>query len=96
MKLSDRELISGVRADLKEMMGITAAPVFSEITRCYRSMPQYPVGHTEQLKKLGVQLRNHKPGLFLCGAGYEGVGIPDCIQQGKKAAEQMIAYVGLQ
>ncbi|MCZ8515258.1 protoporphyrinogen oxidase [Paenibacillus filicis] len=92
MRLSDQELLSGVWADLKDTMEIAAEPVFFEITRCFRSMPQYPVGHNERLKKLGVQLRNYKPGLFVCGAGYGGVGIPDCIQQGKDAAEQMLTF----
>jgi oxygen-dependent protoporphyrinogen oxidase len=31
--------------------------------------------------------------MFLCGAGYQGVGIPDCVRQGKQAAEQMVDYI---
>jgi oxygen-dependent protoporphyrinogen oxidase len=91
--LSDEELLSIVRKELQELMGITAQPAFSEISRCNRSMPQYPVGHTEQLTILREQLREQKPGVFLCGGGFEGVGIPDCIAQGKKAAEQLFAYI---
>jgi oxygen-dependent protoporphyrinogen oxidase len=56
-------------------------------------MPQYPVNHIEQLRKLREELTIEKPGIFLCGAGYEGIGIPDCIQQGKNAAEQMMDYL---
>ena len=58
-------------------------------------MPQYPVKHVEELKKVRADLAIHSPGVYLCGAGYEGVGIPDCIQQGKEAAEQLVAYLGL-
>jgi len=93
LRLSDKQLISGVRVDLAATMGITAEPEFVEITRCYRSMPQYPVGHREMLAKLHEQLKERKPGLWLCGAGYEGVGIPDCIQQGKSAAENLLSYI---
>jgi oxygen-dependent protoporphyrinogen oxidase len=90
--LTDPQILSKVRSDLKDIMGIMVEPIFYEITRNYHSMPQYPVGHIEQLKKLRDRLTNQKPGIFLCGAGYQGVGIPDCIQQGKDAAEQMLTY----
>ncbi|HTG71923.1 MAG TPA: protoporphyrinogen oxidase [Candidatus Udaeobacter sp.] len=91
--LTDGQLLAKVRSDLKEIMGITAEPIFHEITRLKQSMPQYPVGHLEQLKKLREELICERPGIFLCGAGYQGVGIPDCIQQGKQAAEQMFKYM---
>lgn len=55
-------------------------------------MPQYPIGHRERLRALRSRLEKEKPGVWLCGAGYEGVGIPDCIGQGQSAAERMVAY----
>ena len=95
VRLSDEQLVSAVLRDLKEIMGIEAKPLFHEITRLEHSMPQYPVKHVEELKKVRADLAVHTPGVYLCGAGYEGVGIPDCIQQGKEAAEQLVAYLGL-
>ncbi|WP_318615001.1 protoporphyrinogen oxidase [Sporosarcina sp. YIM B06819] len=92
--LSDEQLIAAVLKDLKEMMGIQAKPLFHEITRLQQSMPQYPVGHVEELKKMRADLAVRTPGVYLCGAGYEGVGIPDCIQQGKEAAQQLVEYLG--
>lgn len=93
LRLSEKQLIDGVRADLKATMGIAAEPEFVEISRCLRSMPQYPVGHRERLAKLNERLKQRKPGIWLCGAGYEGVGIPDCVQQGRTAAEKLTAYL---
>lgn len=92
-QLTDGQLLAKVRNDLKEIMGITAEPIFHEMTRLIQSMPQYPLSHLEQLKRLRLELECERPGIFLCGAGYQGVGIPDCIQQGKQAAEQMIKYM---
>lgn len=89
---SDEQLLSKVRKDLLDIMDIAAEPTFYEITRWHQSMPQYPVGHVEQLKVLREELFSQKPGLFLCGAGYQGVGIPDCVQQGKNAAQQLLNY----
>ncbi|KXH87582.1 protoporphyrinogen oxidase [Sporosarcina sp. HYO08] len=93
VQLSDGELLKMVQKDLTEMMGIRAEPLFYEITRLQQSMPQYPVKHVEEIQKLRASLAKEKPGIYLCGAGYAGVGIPDCIQQGKEAAEQLIEYL---
>ena len=93
VKWSDEELLAKILKDLKNIMGITATPNFHVITRAKHSMPQYPVNHIEQLKKLRENLTIQKPGVFLCGAGYEGVGIPDCVQQGKSAAEKMLEFL---
>lgn len=84
-----------MRKDLRDIMGIASEPQFCEITRCVRSMPQYSVGHLERLMEARAQLKSSKPGIFICGAGYEGVGLPDCIGQGKRAAEELTEYLML-
>lgn len=91
-KLTDRELLDAVRQDLQAIMGIAAEPLFTELTRWGRSMPQYPVGHLEQLAKLREGLAASHPGILLCGSGYEGVGLPDCIGQGRRAAEALLLF----
>ncbi len=45
----------------------------------------------DRLKELRARLAIEKPGVWLCGAGFEGVGIPDCIEQGRRAAEQAVS-----
>jgi oxygen-dependent protoporphyrinogen oxidase len=90
VKWTDQDLLSAARHDLQYLMGIEAPPLFGEITRLPRSMPQYPVGHLEQLKLIRAEMDVRYPGVFLCGAGYEGVGIPDCVRQGKEAAERLV------
>ncbi|MBW7475251.1 protoporphyrinogen oxidase [Paenibacillus oenotherae] len=95
LQLSDTELIAAVRRDLRDLMGITSEPCFYEITRCVRSMPQYGVGHLERLQEARTQLKSKRPGVLICGAGYDGVGLPDCVQQGKRAAVEMAAYMSL-
>ncbi|GIP31350.1 protoporphyrinogen oxidase [Paenibacillus sp. J2TS4] len=89
MKLSDEELMRGVRKDMKELTGIEAEPLFYEITRLPRSMPQYPVGHLDVIRQARKEAAEFIPGLLLTGAGFHGVGLPDCIRQGKEAALQM-------
>lgn len=87
--LPDDELTALVRRDLKALMNITAEPLFTEITRLPESMPQYPVGHVEKTAQLRAQLSARLPHIHITGAAFDGVGLPDCIRQGKELAEQM-------
>ncbi len=89
MQMTDDELVDAARKDLKDLMGLNAEPEFTEVSRCNQSMPQYPIGHKEHMAKVRHDLSQYFPNVFLCGAGYGGVGIPDCIAQGKEAAEQL-------
>ncbi|HEY0827123.1 MAG TPA: protoporphyrinogen oxidase, partial [Bacilli bacterium] len=91
MVLSDEELLTKVRHDLEDIMQITAKPLFFEVTRWKESMPQYAVGHLDNISQLRRQLTLDMPGVFLTGSGYHGVGIPDCIRQGKEAASHVIS-----
>lgn len=92
--LPETELRRRVAAELEELMGIQAEPLFCEMSALPESMPQYPVGHVERLQVLRGELERTMPGVLLCGAGYGGVGIPDCIRQGKEAAEAMLTWLG--
>ncbi|MDI4646767.1 protoporphyrinogen oxidase [Cohnella hashimotonis] len=87
---SDDRLVEAVRRDLRELMGLTAAPEFVEITRLRRSMPQYPVGHTDAIASLRAQLESSLPGVYATGAPFDAVGLPDCVEMGKNAAIQML------
>ncbi|KJD43698.1 protoporphyrinogen oxidase [Paenibacillus terrae] len=91
IQMTDDQLVDAARKDLKDLMGLKAEPEFAEVSRCDRSMPQYPIGHKEHMAKMRQDFAQYLPGVFLCGAGYGGVGIPDCIAQGKEAAEQLLS-----
>lgn len=89
VQLPDDSLTDLVLKDLRELMGIQATPLFSEITRLPKSMPQYPVGHLQNIADLRHELAAKAPGLHVTGAAFEGVGLPDCIKQAKALAEVM-------
>lgn len=89
VKLPDDQLVAAVRKDIRDTMGITAEPIFTEITRLNHSMPQYPVGHVEKMKSLRDRLQTELPGVWVTGAAFDGVGLPDCIRQGKEAAAEL-------
>jgi oxygen-dependent protoporphyrinogen oxidase len=88
----DRRLADLVRVDLRSTMGIEAVPVFTRVARWFKAMPQYPAGHLERLQAIEAGLQD-LPGLAVAGAGFRGIGIPDCVRQGTEAANRMITHV---
>jgi oxygen-dependent protoporphyrinogen oxidase len=86
--LDDAALLDLVREDLRQVMGIRARPVMTWLYRWPQANPQYDVGHLERMDELEALLAN-VPGLHLTGSAYRGVGIPDCIEQGKATAEKI-------
>ncbi len=85
-ELSEAELLSRVRDDLRELLGIEQAPLFAEVSKWAQSMPQYHVGHLDRVKRIEERLAS-LPGLVLAGNAYTGLGIPDCIRSGESAAD---------
>jgi oxygen-dependent protoporphyrinogen oxidase len=89
-ELDESELLARVREDLRELLGIERAPLFAEVARWQRSMPQYHVGHLKRVKRIEQRLAS-LPGFALAGNAYSGLGIPDCIRSGETAAELLAA-----
>jgi len=85
----DRALIKRVREELRSMTGMTGEPVYAEVNRWERGMPQYTLGHLDRLESIQRSLDRY-PGLVLAGAAYRGIGIPDCIRDGADAASGLI------
>lgn len=94
VELSDEEMTAGVYRDLQELMGLTAKPVFVEITRLRHSMPQYPVGHRRAVDAFVTELQERMPGVVPAGQPFGGVGLPDCVAEGKRAAEAIVRWLG--
>jgi oxygen-dependent protoporphyrinogen oxidase len=87
---SDEAVTRSVLEELQEIAGIRAEPTFTRIFRWPRSMAQYTVGHPQRLAEIEARVKAI-PGLHLAGNAYEGIGIPDCIRMGKRAAEAIAA-----
>jgi protoporphyrinogen/coproporphyrinogen III oxidase len=83
------ELAATVRAELEGLLGITAPPMFTELWRESRAMPQYEVGHLDRVAEIEASVDRHS-GLALAGSAYRGIGIPDCVHSGEQAAERLM------
>ncbi|HJT89989.1 MAG TPA: protoporphyrinogen oxidase [Bryobacteraceae bacterium] len=82
----DEAVATTVLDELRHIAGFRAQPKFTRIFRWPRSMAQYTVGHPARVREI-VERAAAIPGLHLAGNAYEGIGIPDCIRMGKRAAE---------
>lgn len=92
LKLDDAELLQRVRADLAGMARLTVSPRYAEVHRWNRAMPQYTLGHLDRIAGIEAAL-GRCPGLFVTGAAYRGVGIPDCIKDGTTIAAAVLRHM---
>ena len=92
LERTDEELLQMVRAELRDVLGITAEPLFYRIFRWPQAMPQYTLGHLDRITVIERRLAEH-PGLYVAGNAYRGIGIPDCVASGETAAAGALKYL---
>ncbi|MBG0851738.1 protoporphyrinogen oxidase [Streptomyces spinoverrucosus] len=88
LRRDDADLVAVSRRDLEAATGLDATPVATRVTRWDAGLPQYPVGHHARV----ARIREHVaklPGLAVCGAVYDGVGIPACVAGAYAAVDRI-------
>ncbi|MEV1045437.1 protoporphyrinogen oxidase [Streptomyces sp. NPDC049916] len=88
----DGELVAVSLRDLAGATGLTARPVDTEVTRWIGGLPQYPVGHLTRIARIRDAVAE-LPALRVCGAVYDGVGIPACVASAHRAADEIATAV---
>jgi protoporphyrinogen/coproporphyrinogen III oxidase len=81
-------LVRLAREEMQAVYGLAAEPLFARVHRWLDGNPQFDVGHLERvdaMEKMAAAI----PGLVLAGSAYRGVGIPDCVHSGQRAAERL-------
>lgn len=84
----DAEIVDVSLSDLAAATGLAARPVATEVTRWIGGLPQYPVGHLGRVARIREEVAK-LPALRVCGAVYDGVGIPACIASAHRAADEI-------
>ncbi len=92
LQLGDDELVARSVADLHTAIGVDTAPVDATVTRWGGGLPQYAVGHVERVRRIRAGVAR-VPALAVCGAAYDGLGIPACIATAEAAAAQVLAQL---
>jgi oxygen-dependent protoporphyrinogen oxidase len=94
LQVSEPGILEIVRSELREIIGLTAEPLFARVYKWKSAMAQYSVGHLERLQRI-ESFRQTLPGLALAGNGYNGIGVPDCVRSGAEAAGKILAEMGM-
>jgi oxygen-dependent protoporphyrinogen oxidase len=89
---SDAVLIERSLAALTPLLGIGAPPLLERVYRWVRSGAQHEIGHLERVAAVERALAR-LPGVFVTGSGFRGVGIPDCIADGRATARQAARWL---
>ena len=92
MQMDDPDLIRSVTEALRPLLGLRGDPERTWVQRWPEAMPQYNVGHGEWLESVDSAMSG-EPGLFLAGASYRGIGVPDCVRQGQETAQRIAGLV---
>ncbi|WP_214107560.1 protoporphyrinogen oxidase [Acrocarpospora catenulata] len=92
LQREDADLVELGVAELAEVAGVRGRPIDTRVTRWGGGLPQYNVGHTERVARIRAAVAG-QPGLAVCGAAYDGLGIPACVGSAKSAASRILDHL---
>jgi protoporphyrinogen/coproporphyrinogen III oxidase len=92
LQRDDEELAEVAAAELAAATGARGAPVATRVTRWGGALPQYTVGHLDRVRSIRDAVAA-QPGLAVCGAAYDGVGVPACVATARQAVSQVMAFL---
>ncbi len=92
LQRDDAELAELAAADLAAATGVQGSPAATRVTRWGGGLPQYSVGHLDRVARIRAGVAS-QPGLAVCGAAYDGVGIPACIATAGLAVQQVLSQL---
>jgi protoporphyrinogen/coproporphyrinogen III oxidase len=90
LNLPDEELVAIAHADLRKLLGLGAAPAFSQVVRHPRALPQYILGHMQRVAALEAGERRFA-GLYFHGNAYHNAGVPELVGRSNLLARRMLA-----
>ncbi len=89
LQREDDTLVELARGELADAVGLRATPLDAVVTRWGGGLPQYNVGHLARVARIRAAAAS-VPGLAVCGAAYDGIGIPACIASGARVTTDLL------
>ena len=89
----DDEILRVVTSHVAGVLGIGGQPVLTRVTRWTHAMPTYTVGHLDRVAAVESALAD-VPGWYPAGSALHGVGVPECIADGRRVAREAAAGSG--
>ncbi|WP_298705538.1 protoporphyrinogen oxidase [uncultured Veillonella sp.] len=90
-RLDEESLKELALEEIQKIMNFTAKPLWTELTRLNKSMPQYKVGHRDMIARLTAYANKAYPGLHMIGTPFDGVGMPDGVRQAKTLVDKQFS-----
>ncbi|MDQ3307641.1 MAG: protoporphyrinogen oxidase [Actinomycetota bacterium] len=92
LQRDDTELVAAAMLDLRDATGLRAPLVDAIVTRWGGALPQYAVGHLDRVAGISDAVAA-VDGLEVCGAAFDGVGVPAVIATGQAAATRVVEHL---
>ena len=90
VEMAQDALCAQVQSELAELLNIEAEPIAAWPFQWLESFPQAEVGHLHKVSEIEEVLPS---GLYVTGSSYRGIGVPDCIRQGRDTAKKALIYL---
>ncbi len=90
LQRTDAEVVQLALEDLADAIGLSVRPVDAHVQRWGGALPQYAVGHVDRVRNIRASVAA-AGALAVCGAAYDGLGIPACVASAEAAATQVLA-----
>ena len=90
LALDDDVLVQEAYADIRQLIHLPDPPVFTKVLRSDHGIPQLELGYPKLLAWRNRMVENNR-GLYVCGFGWEGIGINDMIKSAREVAAAVAA-----
>jgi oxygen-dependent protoporphyrinogen oxidase len=88
---ADDDLLAAVQGHVGSVLGARTAPTATWVHRWRQVMPKYTVGHLARVMTVDQAL---EPSTWrVAGSALHGVGVPDCIADGRAQAKAALAAI---
>jgi oxygen-dependent protoporphyrinogen oxidase len=88
LQLDDQELIKRSLADIRGLLDLPPTPTFTRVLRPHGGIPQLEAGYPDLLNWRNNLVQNRE-GLFICGFGWDGIGINDMVKTATLTADMI-------
>ena len=85
----EARLLAVAREELAGILGVTADPLLATTRAWAGGLHQYTLGHLERMREIETALSAY-PSLKVAGAGFYGIGLNECVQSGRNAADAVL------
>ena len=92
LQRDDADLVALAVDDLGDAVGLRGPLTDVHVQRWGGGLPQYTVGHLDRVAQIRSEVAT-VPGLEVCGAAYEGVGIPAVVASARAAAGRVCDHL---